>query len=339
MTKPQLNTSTALTPPIGLVVTADDGGVGKTHTAIQLVTAFRLAGLSLDLFQLDTKKTLAEKSGETVTSLIVPDHHGMNIDDATGTDIIVPWYRVATEATSTGRSCLLEVGGALAPLFHSGITDLDLQEDIELLDLRFIAVVVSKAGGDSASQLVREVRRWERNVPGAQIVVVLNEMMGSPVAAAEHLDATLRAQVRKIFETYPTVRIPRLNPRSMALYERLPVLPSEIVSWHSGNYSEAIARIHSILECVSDRVDGMRRRRQQLMFAKMLHQRVRQRCLVVVVLRKSLRAGLHRCQRYAQQGQLSHRCAGLDLPRIVALAPRTDNDVGNVVVQHNMAGQ
>lgn len=237
-----LLSSTALSLPIAAVLDADDGGVGKTHTGVQLITAFRLAGLPLDLFQLDSKKTLAEKSGENVTSLIVPDRHDVNADAVTGADVIAPWYRAATSMGETGRSCLLEVGGALSPLYHEAITDFDLQEDIGLLGLNIVTIIVTKAGGDAASQLVRVVRRTERNLPSGRIIIALNEMVGSPVAAAAELDKGLRNEVLGIFERYPTIRIPRLNPRTMVLYERLPVLPSTIVSWHADNYREALLR-------------------------------------------------------------------------------------------------
>lgn len=241
MTKPVSRLSTAdLAPPVGIIIDADDGGVGKTHLAIQVVTAFRLAGLPLDLFQLDSKKTLAEKSGEPVTSLVVPDRHDVNADASSPSDVIAPWYRAATAVNQTQRSCLLEVGGALSPLYHEAITDFDLEEDIGLLDLKIVTLIVSKAGGDAASQLMRVIRRTERNLPGARIIIAQNEMLGSPIAAAAELEKSLRAQVLGAFERYPTIRLPRLNPRTMLIFERLPVLPSTVVGWHSDNYAEAL---------------------------------------------------------------------------------------------------
>lgn len=243
MAKPTIPPSSAdLAPPIALIIDADDGGVGKTHLAIQVTTAFRLAGLPLDLFQLDSKRTLAEKSGETVVSLLVPDRHDVNADRATAADVVAPWYRTVTAMGETQRSCLLEVGGALSPLYHEAITDYDLEEDIGLLDLKIVTLIVSKAGGDAASQLMRVIRRTERNLPGARIIIACNEMLGSPVSAAAELEKGLRTQVLEAFQKYPTIRIPRLNPRTMLTFERLPVLPSTIVEWHSDNYAEALRR-------------------------------------------------------------------------------------------------
>jgi len=241
MTRPTNRPSNAdLAPPVGIIIDADDGGVGKTHAAIQIITAFRLAGLPLDLFQLDSKRTLAEKSGETVVSLLVPDRHDVNADGATAADVVAPWYRTVTAMDETQRSCLLEVGGALSPVFHEAVTDYDLDEDIGLLDLKIVTLIVTKAGGDAASQLMRVVRRTERNLPGARIIIAQNEMLGSPIAAAAELEKSLRAQVLGAFEKYPTIRIPRLNPRTMLIFERLPVLPSTVVGWHAENYAEAL---------------------------------------------------------------------------------------------------
>ena len=67
--------------PIAVIVTADDGGVGKTTLAVQLVTAFRLADRPVDLFQMDSKGKLAAKSGERVTSLLVSDRQAGRGDD------------------------------------------------------------------------------------------------------------------------------------------------------------------------------------------------------------------------------------------------------------------
>lgn len=240
MTTPSSLLPSALTPPIGIVLDADDGGVGKTHTAVQFITAFRLAGYPLDLFQLDSKRTLAEKSGEPVTSLLVPDRHDVNADAVTGADVLAPWHRAATAMPDSGRSCLLEVGGALSSVYHEAITDFDLEEDIELLGLGIVTVIVTKAGGDAASQLVRVVHRTERNLPGSPIIIARNEMVGSPITAADELEKGLRKQVLEIFDRHPSIRLPRLNPRTMILYERLPVLPSTVVGWHADNYAEAL---------------------------------------------------------------------------------------------------
>src|SRR5690606_41183137 len=51
------------------------------------------------------------------------------------------------------------------------ITDLDLDEDITSLGLQVLALVVCKAGEDSASQMLRELKRIERNLPNATTVV------------------------------------------------------------------------------------------------------------------------------------------------------------------------
>jgi cellulose biosynthesis protein BcsQ len=229
-------------PPVGVVVTADDGGVGKTTVAVQLVTGFRLAGLPLDLYQMDSKGKLAAKSGETVTSLLVSDRQASRGEDLTASDVIAPWYRAATAMPETRRSTLLEVGGAMASLFHAGIVDVDLAEDIEALDLTIVPFVVCKAGEDSAAQLLREIGRLERNLPNARPVIVLNEVVGKPIAAAEYLADDVRKPFAAVLKKYPVIRMPKVRPRSMAIYERMHALPSEIVCWHAENYSEAIRR-------------------------------------------------------------------------------------------------
>jgi hypothetical protein len=229
------------TSPVALIVTADDGGVGKTHFAVQLATAFHLAGHSLDLFQIDTKGKLAAKSGQEVTSLSVPERQNRS-EDLVAADVIAPWYRAVTAMPETRRSSVLEVGGAMAGMFHAGITDLDLAEDIDALHLSVLAFVLCKAGEDSAVQLLRELGRLERNLPNGRCVIVLNEFLGNPVDAAQYLDPGLRKGLAAALKKYPSIKMPKMRARAMATYERMRVLPSTIVGWHVDSYAEAMRR-------------------------------------------------------------------------------------------------
>lgn len=229
------------TSPVALIVTADDGGVGKTHFGVQLATGFHLAHKPLDLYQIDTKGKLAAKSGQEVTSLSVPERQSRG-DELVAADVVAPWYRAVTAMPETGRSNLLEVGGAMAAMFHAAATDLDLAEDIDALHLNVVAFVLCKAGEDSAVQLLRELGRLERNLPNARPVIVANEFVGNPVAAAQYFDSGLRKAFGAALKKYPTIRMPKMRARSMAIYERMRVLPSTIVGWHVNNYAEAIQR-------------------------------------------------------------------------------------------------
>lgn len=237
MAKSEFLSSTAV------IVTADDGGVGKTTVAVQIATFFRLHGIELSLFQLDSKEKLAAKTGLPVHALSVSNAASDRGDELNPTDVIAPWYRAVTTANGSGRRhVLLEVGGANAALFHTAVTQFDLQEDIELLGLDVHAFVVTKAGEDSAIQTIREVKRLETNLPGASIAIVKNEVLGRPEAAAEFLDDRLKKAYLGLLKKYPNIRMPKVNARSMALYERLHVTPDVIVGWHGNDYREAIAR-------------------------------------------------------------------------------------------------
>ena len=226
--------------PVGVVITADDGGVGKTTLAVQVVTAFSLADRPLDLFQMDSKAKLAAKSGENVVNLLVSDQRETRSDELMASDVIVPWYRALTAMPQTGRSTLLEVGGAMAGLFHAGITDLDLDEDITMLGLTVVIFVVCKAGEDLAMQLCRELRRLERNIPNCKPVIVLNAVAGDPIEASKYLSDDTRKAFASAIKRYPTIKMPKVRARTMAIYERMRVLPSTIVSWHVDNYAEAV---------------------------------------------------------------------------------------------------
>jgi len=235
----QDSSSPTAVAPVAEIVTADSGGVGKTTLAVQLATAHRLAGAPLDLYQLDAKDKLGAKTGLPVTSLTVAEARAES-GDLSPADVIAPWYRAATSMPNSGRSVLLEVGGANAPLFHAGIADLDLQEDIETLGLAVVAFIVIVAGEESAKQMLKEIARFETNLPGAKVVIVRNQMRGCPLAATEYLDDELKRAFLAALESHASIRMPRVRPRSMAIYERLHVTPDTIVGWHVENYAEAI---------------------------------------------------------------------------------------------------
>lgn len=240
--KPKDDPRTTVSAPIAAIVTADDGGVGKTTFAVQLVTAFHLGSLPLDLFQMDSKGKLAAKSGQTVSSLLVSDRQTGRGGELIPSDVIAPWYRATTAMPESRRSTLLEVGGAMGSLFHAGIVDLDLAEDIDALKLNIVPFVLCKAGEDSATQLLRELARLERNLPNASPIVVLNEVAGNPNDAAQYLADEVRKPFLAALKKHSTIRMPQVRARSMAIYERMHALPCEIVSWHADNYSEAIRR-------------------------------------------------------------------------------------------------
>lgn len=230
------------TAALAIIVTADDGGSGKTTFAVLVATACKFNDVPLDLYQLDSKEKLGSKTGLPVMSLSMSAPGNDRGDGLIASDIVAPWYRAVTVMNETGRSVLLEVGGANASLFHAAITEFDLQEDVEMLDIKVHVFVLTKAGEDSAIQTIREVKRMEANLPGALITIVRNEMLGCPLAAAEFLEDRVKKAYLGVLRKYPSIRMPKVRPRSMALYERLHVTPDVVVGWHSDNYRQAIER-------------------------------------------------------------------------------------------------
>ena len=225
--------------PITIIVTADDGGTGKTVFATQIAAFARLNNVQIAAYQLDSKDKLAAKTGLEVTSLSIGASRN-NADEIVASDIIAPWYSAVTGQDRT--STMLEVGGANAALFHAGIAEFDFEEDIQYLNIDVRTFVLCKAGEDSARQAVREVRRLEANIPGSKVIIVKNEMHGCPVAAATHFDSALRRDFLNLLKKYPSIRLPKVRLRSMALYERLHVPPDAVVSWHKDGYREAMVR-------------------------------------------------------------------------------------------------
>jgi len=230
---------TVISRPIAIIVTADDGGTGKTTFATQIVAFAKLNNIQISLFQLDTKNKLELKTGLEVTSLGIANHRHTT-DELIPADIIGAWYSAAT--AERAANTLLEVGGANAALFHAGITEYDLEEDIQSLDLDVRTFVMCKAGEDSARQTIREVARLESNIPSARIVIVRNEMHGCPKASAQHLESGLRRPFLSLLEKYPNIQMPKVTLRSMSMYERLHVTPDVVIEWRRDGYLEAMKR-------------------------------------------------------------------------------------------------
>jgi hypothetical protein len=80
-------------------------------------------------------------------------------------------------------------------------------------------------------------------MPNAHPVIVANEFVGNPVTSAQYFDSGLRKAFGIALKKHRVIRMPKMRARSMAIYERMHVLPSTIVGWHLDNYAEAIRRI------------------------------------------------------------------------------------------------
>ena len=65
---------------------------------------------------------------------------------------------------------------------------------------------------------------------------------GDPIEAAKYLGDETRKSFAAAIKRYPSIKMPKVRARSMAVYERMHVLPSTIVSWHADNYAEAVRR-------------------------------------------------------------------------------------------------
>ena len=76
----------------------------------------------------------------------------------------------------------------------------------------------------------------------AKTALVLNHYAGDPMEAIRYCEEDTRKAFMSAIKRYPVIRMPKVRARSMAIYERLQALPSTVVSWHDGNYAEAIRR-------------------------------------------------------------------------------------------------
>ena len=234
--------STVAKAPLLMVVDGDVGGVGKSTFTTIVAMAFGLVDAAIDVFELDEQGKLARFLGADVTCL-----HGARLDtDSDGDRDLVPVFAPLHEALvdmpQSGRSAVLEVGGALTAVWNAFIRETDLQEDIDALGLTMMVFLVLIASEESARQVLSQIRELRETLPSAIIVIVCNERDGSPAVEAKDLPPDLRKKLEQALKTYPLIRMPLLPLKSRRIYEKLGLPPSTIISWHRGHYAEAVAR-------------------------------------------------------------------------------------------------
>lgn len=230
-------------PPLMIAIDGDVGGIGKSTLAVLMAMMFGLLDLPLDVFELDEQSKLARFLGaDHVTSL-----HGAKLEaDADGErdliPIFAPLHRALEGMHLSQRSVLLEVGGALTGIWNSFIREVDLEEDLQALGIRLVVFLVLVTGEESARQVVAQARELRQILPSAEVVIVRNERDGCPRKEAQHLPPDLRKALLQALKTCPNIGMPRLGPKSRRIYDRLGLMPSEIIAWHRDHYREAMAR-------------------------------------------------------------------------------------------------
>jgi hypothetical protein len=230
----------SLMAPLFVVVDGDAGGIGKSTLVILIAMAFDLVDAMLDVFELDEQRKLARFLGENVQSL-----HGAKLDvDGDGDrdliPVFAPLHQAMVEMPQSGRSVVLEVGGALTAIWNSFIREVDLEEDLVELGLTMVVFLVLTASEESARQVLAQMRELRQTVPSAHIVIVRNERDGPP--ASEDLPPELRKGLEQALKAYPSIKMPLLPQKSRRLYEKLGVLPATVISWHRNYYAEAMQR-------------------------------------------------------------------------------------------------
>lgn len=224
------------------VIDGDVGGVGKSTLGVLLSMAHELVELPLDVFELDEQGKLRRFLGDGVISL-----HGAALEKDRDGDrdllrTFAPFHGALVSMAQTGRSSILEVGGALTGVWNSFMEEIDLDEDLVALGISMTIFMVMVASPESIHQVVTQIMKLRHILPSAAIIVVLNERDGDVRVAAADVSPRLRARLDKILAAYPTLTVPRLSTKSRRLYERLGVRPAEIVGWQAGYYRDAISK-------------------------------------------------------------------------------------------------
>lgn len=238
------------TPPLFIAVDGDVGGVGKSTLCTIVAMAFGLVDAPIDAFELDEQAKLARFLGSANVRCL----HGAKLDaDADGdrdlVPIFAPLHQALVDMPQTGRSAILEVGGALTAIWNGFIRETDLEEDIAAIGVTMLTFLLLVASEESTRQVLSQIKELRQTMPSAKIVIVRNERDGCPVAESKELPPDLRKGLEQALKSYPSIRMPRLRQKSRRVYEKLGLPPTTIISWHREHYREAVAHTgKSLLE-------------------------------------------------------------------------------------------
>ena len=239
---PSESEALAAAPPVACLVDGDVGGVGKSVMAILIAMCFALVEAPLKIYELDEQGKLRRFLGPEVESL-----HAARLDADTDGErdllpVFAPFHDALTSMSQTQQSVLLEVGGALTELMNSFVAEVDVDDDIMALGLAVIVFLLVVATEESIGQVVGQIGRLRQIMPSARIVIVLNERDGCPKVASADMPEKLAKDFAKALATYPSIRMPRLRPKSRRMLETLGASPATVIAWRRDHFAEAMKR-------------------------------------------------------------------------------------------------
>lgn len=225
-----------------LIVSAGLGGVGKSTYVAGLADTFEMAGVPLDILQIDEQTKLARMTGQPVTTIDLAVFHRAREDGWAAQQAVAPLFHALVDMPTTKRWFACEIGGAMSAITHDVLRLVDIAEEVTDLGLAIDTHVLVVATEESAKQAMREIERARETIPEGRIVLVCNGRHGSVRRFLESSDPSVAKPLLDIMQELPVVNMGRLDPRTIQIWERLCVRPSQLARWRvEGGYQKICA--------------------------------------------------------------------------------------------------
>jgi len=207
-------TSTAILPPLFVIVAGEKGGVGKSLTSLALADAFQLHDRSLTVLQIDNQGRLSRALGREVTTIRI-DAKLARRDPAAASRAYTPIYS-AVETIRTGASVLVDVGANESAGFAQWLDLVDLAGDLEEWNIPVLVAVPYVAEAEAIQQAARTVQLFRDRLPSARLDLIENDRDGliSGLHSASDAAKGFTKSIAPLKRIASTIRMPLIEAGS-----------------------------------------------------------------------------------------------------------------------------
>jgi hypothetical protein len=171
-----------LNPPAVFVTASKKGGTGKTFLMATIADLMTVNAYPYKVFQADDKKRLSSLIGAKVVDLR-PNPDLVMGDPALVRKSFTPLYTACSEAVTSGKSVLCDIGADEVENAANFLTDVEIDEDLAVWGLPMLVFVLVQAEADAIASAAETIRRFRSAVPSARLVLVENLLERGPLEA------------------------------------------------------------------------------------------------------------------------------------------------------------
>lgn len=232
MSKPSILNSPH-TAPLIIIVVSGKGGVGKTLLSLAIADLYDLAGLPLDIVQLDDQQRLSRSLGRNVTSIDIAILKKARKDPSALTRAFEPMFRLVEAMRFSGRSLLVDVGATQQHALYDYALLTELSTDLVEFGITGRVMVPAVIDPESLRQAGQQLRRTADVFPALERVVVLNERDGlfDSLPLESQASEIYTREIVAQFGQVAAIKMPRIEADSWGYFERQSARIIDVIGW------------------------------------------------------------------------------------------------------------